>query len=165
MSEPRTFSWIGIGLGSGVANAIINAPLGLLIVKHGALLPFWGLPSVAADVVAMAYGISFGTGLAVTLQTKRQVAKGQLAAPVIAPWLRSVLNTWPPGLLRRSIQLGIVSVPIFAPLPLLALWLFGPPAADQTTVVILKGAFSFVQGALVTPIIAAGAFFPNETTG
>ena len=49
MSQPRPFSTLQIGLGSGVINALINAPLGLLLVKRGAVLPLWGLPGVAAD--------------------------------------------------------------------------------------------------------------------
>jgi hypothetical protein len=164
MSEARPFSWLGIGLSGGLINAAINAPLALLIVKKGALLSLFGLPGIAADLVAMGYGISFGTGIAVTPQTRRQLRQGRLLPPTLAPWLRWWLNTWPKGVLHRAFNLGVLSVVVFVPLPLLWLWASGTQNMDRASMAVLKGVFSFVQGAVMTPLVAAGAPFPESPT-
>jgi hypothetical protein len=161
MSEPRPFSWLGSGLSGGLINAAINAPLALLLVKKGALLPLFGVPCVAADLVAMGFGIGFGTGIAVTPQTRNRRRQGRLLPPTPAPWLRWWLNTWPEGLLHRAFNLGVVSVCLFVPVPLFVLWASGTHGMDQSSMAVLKGVFSFVEGAIMTPLVAAGAFFPE----
>lgn len=161
MREARPFSWLGSAVGAAVVNAALNAPLALLLVKPGGRLPMWGLPGVAGDVVAMAFGIGFGTGLVVTPQTRLLWKRGRVRPPEVPAQLRAMFNTWPNHLLHRSLNLGFISLILFAPIPLLALWLLGIQGLDRSTLLVLKGGFAAIEGAFVTPIIGAGAFFPE----
>jgi hypothetical protein len=162
MAQPRQFSWGLSALVSGVINFAINAPIGWFMVHAGSSLRVWGLPGVAPDIVITAYAIAFGTALVVTPQTQRQVERGQLLPPVLSQGWRRAFAGWPRSRLRRAINLGVLSVLLFAPLPLLVLWLSGVPELDRTAVTALKGGFSFVEGALVTPVIMAAATVAPE---
>jgi hypothetical protein len=161
MSGPRTFSWLQSALGAGIINALINAPLGLVLVKPGARLALFGLPGVAADLTAMAFGISFGTALVVTLQTRGQVRRGRLSPPALSPRLRASLERWPSSLFRRAWNLGVISVLLFVPLPLLVLWATGVHDMDRLALTVFKGVFSFVAGGLVTPLVVVAATVPR----
>ena len=157
MASPRQFSWLGSALVSGVINLVLNAPLGWAIVKPGATIPLWGAPGIALDMLLMAFGLAFGTALVVTPQTRRQLSRGQLLAPPLSANLHELLSRWPRSTFQRAVNLGVLSVLIFVPVPLLALWLFDVDGVDRAVFTALKGAFSFVEGALVTPIIAVAA--------
>ena len=157
MAGPRKFSLAQTALGAGVINALLNAPLALLLVRPGAALPIFGLPSVAADLVAMGYGISFGTGLVVTLQTRSALRRGRLLLPELPPRVHASLARWPSSVLHRAVNLGVLSVLLFVPRPLLALLVLGAHDLDRSTLMAFKGAFSFVQGALVTPLVVVAA--------
>ncbi len=163
MSGPRSFSFWQTALGAGVVNALINAPLALVLLKPGASLPLWGLPGLAADLVAMAFGISFGTAIVVTLQTRNRLRRGKLLPPAIPPRLRASLERWPRSLPRRAWNLGVISVLLFVPLPLLVLWASGVPGLERTSLGVLKGCFSFVQGGLVTPLVVVAALVPERS--
>ena len=157
MAGPRQFSWFGSAFGSGVINLVLNAPLGWAIVKPGATIRVWGARSIALDMLLMAFGIAFGTTLVVTPQTRKQLSGGRLLPPPISPRLHDLLSRWLRSTFQRAVNLGVLSVLIFVPLPLFALWLFNIDGADRMLFTTLKGAFSFVEGALVTPIIAVAA--------
>lgn len=153
----RAFSFVEIALVSGVINTAINAPIGWLVVKPGATLPLWGVPSIALDFCVMAFAIAFGTALVVTPQTRWQVATGRLLPPALSPSLHAALARWPRSLFQRAVNLGVLGGLLFVPLPLFVLWVSDVPAADRVVFTLLKGSFSFVEGALVTPLIAAAA--------
>jgi len=157
MRAPRPFSVLEIAIVSGIVNALINAPIGWFVVKPGASLPLWGVPSIFGDLLAMSFGISFGTVLAVTWQTRRQVARGQLLPPELSPEWTAALGRWPRSTWRRAIWLGALSVAVFAPPTLLLVWACGLHSADRAVLAEFKGVYSFVQGAIVTPIVAAAA--------
>lgn len=163
MAEPRPFSWGLTAVVSGIINVVINAPLGWLLVQEGALLGIWTLPGVAADVVATTFGIAFGTGLVVTPQIRKQVAGGQLLPPVLAERWRTMFAGWPASLMVRAFNLGVLGVLIFAPLPLLALYVLDVQPLDRVGVTLLKSTLAFVEGALVTPVIAAAATVAPKT--
>lgn len=157
MKPARPFSLFEFTLGPGVVNALINAPLGWFLLKPGAILPLWGIPCIAADVVAMSFGVAFGTALVVTPQVRKQYERGQLLMPQLSPRLRAIYFKWPDNLFHRSFNCGVLGVALFAPLPLLALWASGSAGFDHATFALFKGVFGFVEGAIVTPLIAAGA--------
>ena len=161
MSKPRPFSIPLTAVVAGIINALINGGLGWLVLPAGKVLPLWGVPGLGADTLAMAFGISFGTGIAVTPQIRAQLRSGKLLAAPISPRWRAEFERWPSSIWRRSINLGLVSVPLFAPLPLLALWAFGVQGAAQLEFASYKALFGFVQGAIVTPVIAMGAMVPG----
>lgn len=139
---------------AGVVNALINAGLGYLALPDGKHLPFFGLQSLSADFVAMAFGIAFGSGLVVTPLTRLELRAGKLLPPAVPPRWERALSNWPKSLLRRSLNLGVIGVLLFAPLPLLVLWAAGVEAVDRLTFTALKGGWAFVEGALITPPIA-----------
>ena len=157
MAGPRQFSWLHSAFVSGVINLVLNAPFGWAIVKPGTMIPLWGAPGIALDMLLMAFGLAFGTALVVTPQTRRQLSRGQLLPPPLSANLHALLSRWPRSTFQRGVNLGVLSVLIFVPLPLLALWLFGVDGVDRATFTTLKGAFSFVEGAFVTPVIAVAA--------
>lgn len=170
MSAPRPFSWLHSALPAGVINALINGAIGWFIVPEGTLLPTWELPGLGADVVATAFGISFGTGLAVTSLARAELRAGKVLAPPISPRWREGFARWPRSTFHRAVNLGVISVVLFAPLPLLALWAFDVESVTRAAAIAFKAAFSFVQGALVTPVIAVAAMVtapvlvPPQTT-
>lgn len=164
MAEPRPFSWALTAVIPGIINVLINAPIGWFMVPAGARLGIWTLPGVGADLVATAFGVAFGTALVVTPQTRKQIDSGQMLAPPLAERWRNMFAGWPRSLLVRSINLGVWGVLIFAPLPLLALHLLDVQPLDRLGVTLLKGGFSFVEGALVTPVIAAAASVAPRNT-
>jgi len=159
---PQPFSVPRIALASGIINVLINVPLGFAIVASDGRLPTWGLPGVAADVVATAFGIGFGTALIGTGQFRKQVRAGKLAPPVLSAGLRDGLARWPAHLLHRAVNVGVLTVLAGAPLPLLGLLVLSVPSLDQTQLVWLKGSFSFVIGASITPLVAAAAAITVE---
>jgi len=162
MAVARKFSLLQTALGAGVINAVLNAPLAFVFVREGAALPLFGLPGIAADLVGMAYGIAFGTGLVVTLQTRSALRRGRLLLPELSERVRASLERWPPSALRRGINLGVLSILFFVPLPLLALYVLGVHGLDRSALIWFKGSFSFVEGALVTPIVVIAAGVPTE---
>jgi hypothetical protein len=160
MAEPRPFSWAASAIGAGVVNFVINAPIGWLIVPASGSLGVWTIPGVALDLMFTAYGVAFGTGLVVTPQTRKQVERGQLIPPALPDRLRNHFAGWPRTTLIRANNLGMLSVALFLPLPLLALYALHVQPLDRLSVTLLKGTFAFIVGAVVTPFIAAAATVP-----
>src|SRR5262245_46729725 len=121
---PTPFSILQSALVGGVINALINGALGFALPADQRL-PLWGVPSLSAAIVAMAFGIAFGTGIGVTPLTRRARRQGKLTPPPLAPRMERALEGWPAGVLRRSLLLGVIGVVLFAPPMLLALWMLG----------------------------------------
>lgn len=157
MTEPRPFSILLTAIFSGVINALINGAFGWFMLGPDKVWPLWGVPGIGVDTVAMAFGITFGTVLTVTPQTRAQLRAGKLLAAPISPHWRAAFGRWPRSTWRRSIVLGVLSALLFAPLPLVAFWAFGVDDAGRAALTSFKAAFGFVQGALVTPVIALAA--------
>ena len=155
--QPRPFSFLQIAIPAAIINTLINAPLGWALVPAGVVLPTWGLPGVALDVLATAFGIAVGTSLVVTPQIRRQVATGKLAPPVLSRYWQDQFAKWPRGAIMRALGVAGLTVLLSTPLPLAALALLGTPGLDRPELTLLKGVFAFVVGGLVTPMIAAGA--------
>jgi hypothetical protein len=155
--QPRRFSYLEIAISAAIINTLINAPLGWALVPADALLPTWGLPGVAFDLVATAFGIAAGTVLVVTPQIRRQRATGKLAAPVLSDYWREGFARWPSAALKRALNVAVLTVLVSTPLPLAALAVLGTEGLDRPGYTLLKGAFAFVVGGLVTPVIAAAA--------
>lgn len=157
MIQPRTFSWTVTAIGAGIVNLVLNAPIAFFIVPSGGRLGIWSFPGVALDLWFTAYGVGFGTGLFVTPETRKKVERGKLIPPELPAGVRNYFATWPRTLLLRANNLGTAAGLLFVPLPLLALRAFHVQPLDRMSMVLLKGTFAFVVGAVVTPIIAAAA--------
>src|SRR6185295_20415993 len=104
-----------------------------------AAFPLWKVPGVAPDLVATAFGVTFGTCLGAKLTLRWDIARGRVepAPAASAPWHRRL----PEGVLMRSVWLGLWSVPIFAVPMLLGLWLTGLREMDRLAFILLKAGF------------------------
>jgi hypothetical protein len=162
-SQPRPFSWGLTAFAAGVINVIINAPLGWFMVRDGVRLGVWTLPGVGPDLVGTAFGVAFGTALVVPWQIRKQLERGQLLPPPLAERWRRMFASWPRSTMLRAFNLGVWGVLLFAPLPLLALYALDVTSLDRVAVTLLKGGFAFIEGALVTPVIAAAATVPAKS--
>lgn len=159
---PRTFSIVESALVSGVINVLINGAVGWFALPAGKTLPLWGVPSLSADMVAMAFGIAFGTGIGVTPLTRREHRLGRLLPPPLSPSMKRVLEGWPQKLFRRSVLIGVIGVVLFAPPIVFALWVLGVDNVDRMTFVEIKAGWAFVEGALLAPPIAVAALLDAE---
>ena len=92
-----------------------------------------------------------------TPETRKKVERGKLIPPRLPDGVRNYFATWPRTLLLRANNLGAAAGLLFVPLPLLALRTFHVQPLDRMSVVLLKGTFAFVVGAVVTPIVAASS--------
>ena len=159
---PRTFSIVESALVSGVINVLINGVLGWFALPDGTTLPLWGVPSSCADMVAMGFGIAFGTAIGVTPLTRREHRLGRLVPPALSPRMERVLADWPRALFRRSVLVGVIGLVLFAPPIVFALWVLGVDQVDRMTFVQIKAGWAFVEGALVAPPIAVAALLDAQ---
>jgi hypothetical protein len=156
-SEQRRYLFVQTAIGAAVVNAALNALIGWGATHGLTQFPVWQLPGVAADIVATAFGVSFGTCLAAQFQAKWDVAKGKVTVPAPPPSLAGLLERLPATPLKRGIWLGVWSVPVFVPPVIAALLVAHLHALDRNTFVTLKATFSAVEGGIVTPIIVLAA--------
>src|SRR5262245_4182606 len=102
------------------------------------------MPGAAGDLVATAFGVTFGTCLGAKLSVRWDIARGKLAAP--APIARKSSRLFmPENLLFRSVWLGALSVPVFGFPVLLLLFLAGADTLERGVFIALKAGFSAVQ--------------------
>jgi hypothetical protein len=141
------------GLGAAFVNAALNGAIGWALTRGLSEFPIWRAPGVAVDLVFTAFGITFGTCLALPLQTKRDFQRGLVTLPELTPGVAGLLGRFPSGLFRRAVVLGAVSIPLFAPPVLVALAASGQAVMGRVPFVELKAAFSAIQGGIVTPFI------------
>ena len=159
---PKTFSIVESALVSGVINVLINGVLGWLALPADKTLPLWGLQSLSGDMIAMSFGIAFGTGIGVTPLTRREHRLGKLLPPPLSPSMERVLSEWPRKLFRRSMLIGVIGLVLFAPPIVFALWVLGVDNVDRMTFVQIKAGWAFVEGALVAPPIAVAALLDAQ---
>jgi hypothetical protein len=151
--EQRRYLLVQGCLGAALVNALLNGAIGWAITTGLAEFPVWKLPGVAGDLVATAFGVSFGTCLAAKFTVRWDVARKKITTPVLSPALSSLLARMPERTLPRSLWLGIVSIPVFGVPAVAALFGLGIASLDRVPFVALKAAFSAVEAALVTPLI------------
>ncbi len=146
-------------IGSAIVNAIINGGLGWGLTHTFPSLPLWRIPGVVADIAGTAFGVTFGTCLGMALQIRRDMRRGKVGpveASALSPGVAALVASFPAGILKRSIGLGIVSV-VFALPVVVALLVLGIGSLDRVPFVALKSSFAALQAAMVTPLIALAA--------
>lgn len=144
-------------IGPAVANAFFNGLIGWLITVAIPNFPIWSIPGVAIDLVATAGGVAFGTCIAMVMQVKRDYRRGKITAPPVSSSVYRVLALIPKDLLKQSIAIGVLSVPLFALPVLLILLLTGVDALDRVTFTLLKTGLSGLESVLITPFIVLNA--------
>jgi hypothetical protein len=160
--EQRRYLFVECVIGAAVVNALINGGLGWVATRGYPTFPVWKLPGVAADLLGTAYGVSFGTCIGAALQVKIDRARGRITTPSTVPErLAPIISAMPRNLLARAIAVGIASVAVLGPLVALGLYFYGAPAFGRQPFLVLKSAFSAVEGAVVTPVIVLAALLDS----
>jgi hypothetical protein len=163
--EQRRYLFVQSAIGAGIVNAVLNGAIGWGATHGLAQFPVWSVPGVAADILATAFGVSFGTCFGALLQVRLDTARGKITPPTeLPPFLSLIVSRAPKKLFRRAVALGLVSVPLFAPPVLVALAASGAVAMDRGAFVALKAAFSAVEGVIVTPVIVLAALLDTLDT-
>jgi hypothetical protein len=146
-------------LGAAIANIVINAFLGWATFRGLGVpaLPLWRIPGVVADLAGTAFGVTFGTCLGMGWQIRRDLRRGKIGHFGVSSAVASFVARFPHGTLKRSVGLGVVSIPIFA-LPVVAvLVLLGAESMDRIPYVTLKAGLAAVEAAIVTPFLVVAA--------
>jgi hypothetical protein len=143
-------------IGSAIVNALLNGAIGWGITVGLTEFPVWKTPGVAADLIATAFGVAFGTSLGAVIQIRLDTARGKIAFPELSPALARIVGFFPRALLPRAVWFGLVAAVVFGPPALLALGLGSHAALDRTFFVGVKAGYSAIIGAAVTPFILLG---------
>ncbi|NWG73891.1 MAG: hypothetical protein HXY24_04680 [Rubrivivax sp.] len=146
-----------VAITAGLINAGINAPLGWVAVPAQHMLPIWGVPGVALDLVTTAFGSAVGMLVVMTPQIRRKMASGRLARPTLPAPVRSRLAHWPHRTWSRALSLGLLTVLVAAPLPLASMAVLGVAGLDRGGFTLLKGGFALAVGVLLAPVVLAAA--------
>jgi hypothetical protein len=165
--EQRRYLFVECVIGAAVINALINAGLGWLATRGLATFPVWKFPGVAADLLATAYGVSFGTCIGTAVQVRIDRARGRITTPNSVPErLAPIIQAMPRHLFARAIAVGVASAAALGPFIALGLFLYAPKELDRQSYIVLKAAFSAVEGAAVTPVIVLAALLdPTKRAG
>lgn len=146
-------------LGAAVVNAAVNGGIAWAQTRALPALGMWTIPGVALDLMTTAFGVTFGTFIAMTLQVRRDVARGRITAPRLSSeiegWFARHTARLPARFLPQGILLGVVSIPFCVPL-LAGLALSRVGHLDRSAFIEIKAAFAGIEGALVTPVIVVG---------
>jgi hypothetical protein len=145
------------GVGAAIVNALLNGGLGWLMVLKQPELAVWGLPSVASDLVATAFGVAFGTALMVSITTRFDFKRGKASAPPLSAALTAWFARAPARHFPAALWLGALGLLVFAPPALVLLRAFPEPVMPGNTFIAAKALFSAFEGALVTPLVALAA--------
>jgi len=141
-------------VGGAIINAVLNGPIGLLLLQADTKWPLWGLPSVSVDTCAMAFGIAWGTGWILTPQLRKQIASGKVVVPRLPQQLREDFHKWPLSGMQRGLNLGGFALLLFALPAVLGMMLFGVESWGREPITVFKTVFGFVVGSVFTPVTA-----------
>jgi hypothetical protein len=155
--DPLRYVLLNGLVGAPIVNAILNGAIGFAVTGGLATFPVWGIPGTVPDLMATAFGVTFGTCLVVPLQVRRDLTRGNVTAPTASVPLSALLSRFPEGTLARSIVLGVVSVPLFCPFAVLPLVVLGTSDLSRAGFVALKAGFSALEAAVVTPVLLLAA--------
>lgn len=155
MTSPRFYLLGQSCIGAALANAIINAGLGWAGVRGMATFPMWRVPGIAADLAGTAFGVTFGTCLVMAFTVPRDVGRGKIAPFELSPRVASLVARFPRKTFSRALGLGLLSIAFALPV-IAALAGLGTGLMRSSDYVVLKAAFSAVEGAIVTPFIVIG---------
>ena len=150
----KRFLLLEEGVGSIVANVIINGAIVFLLFHGASRVPLWGQQSIAGDTVATAFFLPFFTTLMVTPLARRALRAGRFEA---LEWERDVprLLRWlPAGTLARGLVLGLLCAALVAPPSVAAFAALGVTEQTFPGFLAFKVTFAAALGAPLTPLIA-----------
>src|SRR5262252_7601312 len=101
--EQRRYLFVECSIGAAVINALINGGLGWAATRGLSEFPMWRVPGVAGDLLATAYGVSFGTCIGAAIQARIDMSRGRITAPAtISERLSAIVAAMPRNLLARA---------------------------------------------------------------
>lgn len=143
-----------------IVNIVINGAIGWAATRSFPHFPVWAAPGVAVDLMATAFGVTFGTWISTSFQVRSDVARQKVSAPelseALAARIRTQVARLPAGMLRQALWLGLVSIPLFSAPAIAALALSGTRNLERVSFIALKAGFAGVQAAIVTPFTILG---------
>ncbi len=140
-------------VGAAIVNAIINGAIGWGVTRGMTTFPMWRSPGIVADLVATAFGVTFGTCVCMAIQVPWDFGRGKITAVSLSPAISTLLARFPRKTFYRGLVLGALSVPVFALPVVVALAVLGGGGMDRMPYIALKAAMSALEGAIVTPFI------------
>lgn len=145
-----------------IINAVLNGPIGLLLLQGDAKWPLWGLPSISFDTCAMAFGIAWGTGLLLTPSMRKQLASGKVSLPPLPESWNVAFSKWPKTPMQRGMNLGALALlgcafPVIGVMAAIDLQPMG-----RIDVTIFKAVYGSIVGGIFTPLVALGAVTDEE---
>lgn len=150
----KRFLLLEEGVGSIVANVIINGAIAFLLFRGASSVPLWGQQSIAGDTIATAFFLPLFTTLIVTPLARKALGAGQFAALEWARDVPSALRWLPAGTLARGIAISLLCLVIVAPLSVGALTALGVTEQTFWGFMAFKVTFAAALGVAVTPLIA-----------
>lgn len=149
----------GQALSNAFFNTIINGPIAWALTKENLVLPLWGAPGIAVDLVATGFLLPFIVALIVIPLNRREVRKEKFAPLQLdseVP-LQRWLGACPRGLLPRALLFGLVGVAVIAPLTVLVFAILGIDALSPLRFAVFKGFWAgALAGVLVVPMATLG---------
>jgi hypothetical protein len=145
-----------------VFNLAFNAGLGWMLFRHHQLVPLWGDPSIAGDILGTLFFLPFFTCLIVTPLVKRAARTGKVEWLAMAPREHPLLRLLPRSLWARAAVVGLACVVLFGPPSIGLLSLLGVEGWSVATAVTFKGIYAALLAAVVTPYIALYALTSGQ---
>ena len=151
----RRYLLLDQGIGAGIINLVLNAPIAWLLFRGMEVVPLWGQQSIAGDTIGTAFVLPFLTALIASTVVRSQVRSGYVPAAALSA--TSALRLLPRSLAARGAVLGLIAIVLTGLPTAVALDVAGVGEMAFGDFVMFKAAFAAVLGALVTPIIARAA--------
>jgi hypothetical protein len=142
-------------VGAAIVNVLINGFLGWATFRSLGVpaLALWHIPGIAPDLLGTAFGVTFGTCLGMGWQVRRDMRRGKIGHVDVSPAIARALAYFPQGTLKRSVGLGLASLPLFG-LPVIAVLVgLGVVSMERVPYIVLKAAFAGVEAAIATPFM------------
>jgi hypothetical protein len=155
--EQHRYVYTQSSVGGGIVNVLLNGFLGWLATLGVSEFPTWKIPGVGPDILATAFGVSFGTCIGVVLQVHLDLKKGKTTVPEVSPALGARIARLPRSLWVRAFAVGAVAAVVFAPPVLVALGFAAPVSMSRTNFIVLKAVFAGIEAAIVTPFLVLAA--------
>ncbi|MBW2273880.1 MAG: hypothetical protein JRG96_11455 [Deltaproteobacteria bacterium] len=145
-------------------NTLINGWVAWLLIKENPVLPLWGAPSVAVDLVATGFLLPFIIALIVIPLNRRDLRKGKFAVLRLDPSipLHRWLGPWPRSLPLRALLFGLIGALVVAPLTILVFVVLGIDPIAPMHFAVFKGFWAgALAGVMVVPMATLALATPD----
>lgn len=145
---------------AAISNTLVNTGLGWLGARHESRIGLSGLSVAHPHLISQAVGtcvfLPFFTTLITTYGVRQAVADATIVR-LDGPDSRWWRFLFPPGLLARSLRLGLLSLVVLGPIIAVVLATTLPHGTTRDAFLLVNTAASVVFGGITTPIVAIAA--------